>query len=494
MRLTSVLSVALAVIRVSTLPGQATNPPYLSTLPSVDRVKQVMAVADPRESALRQMGALWQLQEIIKAISGSREFRGFLPDEGRLIGDYSTAAYRIGVAIDSAFPGPYGRWQHVSDNTPYRYSRSDPNFGVEGIDLFGTLVPPPVRILFLQALGVDASKHLARLRADSEAERRAVAGAQGAPQQGSKLAEEQRQIRRCAESGRSETECATEGIGKSFMSMVTDVMPGLKELLPKAPHGVRMGGDYPGAGGLRLVFYLERVAVGCGDLVIDLHDYDLVVGSGGVTITVANLPAPIVLSLRPNGQLAGPGVVEITGRVQVGTQMGVRTWSDGRTEPISRPVFEPRTRRCNLSLLAAAGPSPAELTLASMSAAMLDMFRANPDITPSKQLPAGMVMSGEYGSQDGVDIEFRAEGAVVGCRDATALRPYSVALEAGRVAVRIQNAAAPFTLILGPDGQLGGSGTIRVDGRAAVGSDGQGKLTYVPRSATCALGVMPPAK
>jgi len=97
---------------------QATNPPYLAQFPSVAKVKQVMQVADPRETALRQMGALWQLEEIIKQLSGSREFRGFLPDEARLIGVYDTAAYSVGKAIDAAYPGRYLQARTVSANTP----------------------------------------------------------------------------------------------------------------------------------------------------------------------------------------------------------------------------------------------------------------------------------------------------------------------------------------------------------------------------------------
>ena len=45
---------------------QALNPPYLSEIPPVDRVMSVMRVADPRETALRQIGAFYQLIEIIK--------------------------------------------------------------------------------------------------------------------------------------------------------------------------------------------------------------------------------------------------------------------------------------------------------------------------------------------------------------------------------------------------------------------------------------------
>src|SRR4026209_648462 len=101
--------------------AQATNPPYMAQFPTVEKVVKAMAMPDPRESALRKMGALWQLGEVIRQLSGRREFRGLLPDEAKVLGQYQVAEYYIGQAIDSAFPGPYGNSDKVSLNTPYRY-------------------------------------------------------------------------------------------------------------------------------------------------------------------------------------------------------------------------------------------------------------------------------------------------------------------------------------------------------------------------------------
>jgi hypothetical protein len=67
----------LLVDNVLAAEPQALTPPYLSEFPSPERVMSAMQVADPRETALRQMGAFYQLIEIIKTLSGSREFRGF---------------------------------------------------------------------------------------------------------------------------------------------------------------------------------------------------------------------------------------------------------------------------------------------------------------------------------------------------------------------------------------------------------------------------------
>ncbi len=51
--------------------AQATNPPYVAQFPTVEKVVKAMEMPDPRESALKKFGALWQLQQVIKQLSGS---------------------------------------------------------------------------------------------------------------------------------------------------------------------------------------------------------------------------------------------------------------------------------------------------------------------------------------------------------------------------------------------------------------------------------------
>jgi hypothetical protein len=54
----------------------------------------------------------------------------------------------------------------------------------------------------------------------------------------------------------------------------------------------------------------------------------------------------------------------------------------------------------------------------------------------------------------------------------------------------VQHGTTPFTLMVGSDGKLTGSGTVKVDGRAITGSSPDGGFTYAPRSASCPLGVL----
>ena len=477
-----VLIAATLMARPMSAAAQATNPPYMAQFPSVDKVVNAMEMADPRESALRKLGALWQLQQVIKQLSGSREFRGLLPDEAKVLGEYQVAEYYIGQAIDSAFPGRYGNSPKVSLNTPYRYMRTDVRFGIEGVEL-AKVLPVSVLELFYQSVGNDKARRVAQARADSEAMRRAQEAS--GP---TKLQQEQAAIRRCVESGRSETQCMMEGIGKSFTDMVGSAMPGLGGLLKKDPiQGIRMGGVYPGPNKLSITFYIDFVTVGCGEIVPNRGEYATAIVPEGVRISISNAPRPIVMTMRPDGRLHGPGPTDIVGKVQVGIQHGTRTWSDGRTEPIAWPIFENRTVRCNIASLVASGGTPA----GGLGAVVALVAGGTDEL--AKTTPAGLRINGEYGTQAALDIEFRPEGAVLGCGPVTALKPYTVAVQGGKVMVNIANGGSPLALAVGTDGRLSGSGTVKVDGRQVTGTSGDGRITYAPRSATCPVGALAPA-
>jgi hypothetical protein len=80
---------SLALVKNSnTSQPQALNPPYLSEMPSVERVMRAMQTTNPRDTAERQIGAFYQLMEIIKTLSENREFRGMTPDEMHILQMY----------------------------------------------------------------------------------------------------------------------------------------------------------------------------------------------------------------------------------------------------------------------------------------------------------------------------------------------------------------------------------------------------------------------
>ncbi|MDQ3815981.1 MAG: tetratricopeptide repeat protein, partial [Armatimonadota bacterium] len=69
--------------------SKATNPPYLSQFPPVERVQAEITGTDEMDTAARQMGAFWQLLQVIQELAGQRFYRNQLtPDENRIMGQY----------------------------------------------------------------------------------------------------------------------------------------------------------------------------------------------------------------------------------------------------------------------------------------------------------------------------------------------------------------------------------------------------------------------
>jgi hypothetical protein len=102
-------------------------------------------------------------------------------------------------------------------------------------------------------------------------------------------------------------------------------------------------------------------------------------------------------------------------------------------------------------------------------------------------------MSGEYGSQLAFDLEFQPEGVVLGCREATSLREYTVEARGNQALIRVANGSGgTIDFSLGPDGKITGTGDVKVDGRAVSGTSGDGQIAYAARSATCTIGTLDP--
>jgi len=482
MRNTVLLLVALGALPSPPgLAGQATNPSYLSEMPPVERVLREIKGATPDETAARQMGTFLQFKDIIQKMASYRFYRNQLTaDEKRLIQVYNTAYWEI-----SKTKPEYQRF------TGLKGFDIDPAYRAE---LFEKYFSDSFIAKYQEVDATFKRNIAARAKADTQEMLRVRAEIAEQEQKGSTLRREQRGLRRCMEAGLSEPQCMSEGLGKSFKD---NFLGGMDLPFLSAPkvRGLRMGGAFPkvGSTGVDLKFYAEQVVVTCQDLVPEAYQYAVAVREGQAVITIQLEPRPLVLTMRPDQRLAGPAAIDINGRVQVGVEHGTRTWSDGRTEAISRPVYEARTRRCGAALLATSGPSPDPATLNAMGTYIFGLFMGEGGNKPPKPLEPGLQLSGEYGTQAAFDLEFRAEGVIVGCREAAILRQYKVAASAGGVLVTVQHGAAPFSLTLGSDGRLTGIGTVRVDGRQVSNVTQDGKVTYLPRSASsCPVGVLAP--
>ena len=515
------------------------NPPYLSEMPSVDRVMTAMKTADPRETALRQMGAFYELMEIIKTLSGPREFRGFMPDETRILEEYSVAQYKVGQAADAAFPGPYKDEKNLSANTPYHYSRWDARFGVQGLPVFQLFFSPQLQAQFRQITGADNARRAAKVAQDTQTAARArepnasAASGNGDPQfvrndRGTLAA------RRCVESGRSEMECIGEGLktglndlmGPMVGGVMGDNLPGTGGM-STGPAQLRLSGWFRGAG-FYLLFNDTAAVISCGTLVPDGHEYSVDLKGNQVVVRVDNSPKPIDLTLRSDGQLVGPTSFDVAGRVVVGHRAGsggsaggyeaqthtttterqiaaadVPNYSAGTVhqngmestvseqttsttyEPAwptpSRPaevITAPKTERCSAGVLA--GTPRVTLTEGMKS------------LIPGKKaagLPMGLRLLGTYAGQSGLSIEFRTDLATVDCGQAHVAMPYQMENAGGQLTVKVANPAGPFSLQLRPDKTLEGSGKVDVAGRVVSGATDD-KILYASRNASCAVGTL----
>ena len=517
-------------------PGEALNPPYLSEMPSVDRVMQAMKTSDPRETVLRQMGAFYQLIEIIKQLSGPREFKGFTPDEARIIGAYQVAQYNVGQAADKSFPGPAGGQAKFSEQAPYRYSRWDRRFGVEGIQTFQTFLSPALKAEFDKI----ARNDIARREARVESYKTPPPTPQPQQPTGPVKPGSQAELKRCIESGRSQRVCFSEVMGNG-MDQLTGIS--LKDLMGPSKPGLRMTGDYSGPGGLRLIFQPEKVVMSCQG-VPSPRTYTVEMNDTQTFVKIGNEPKPLVFELRQDGKLAtGSGPIRVTGQVAAGSSteqtMGmtaqkttrqreltpleagnypnakqngqVFTVQEDATELVYGPTgtrtvtnYVTKTADCNLGVMSPIGPTPLPpdvespfglLTMIASGTSVLmnggtakDAFD---DMLSTDKAPApGLRMTGKYAGASGFSITFHPESATIACGDTERALEYSIQKTTNQTFLKIQDRAHPLSLRLNPDNSLFGEGAAQVNGRVIVGTTEDPKNPYVfaPKIGSCGVG------
>jgi len=106
----------------------------------------------------------------------------------------------------------------------------------------------------------------------------------------------------------------------------------------EAPAGPRMGGTYGGAGGLKVEFESTAVTLDCGNAHVK-RPYEVQNLADRLVITVRNGSVPLMLTLGPDGALAGSGAVDVAGRLV----------SDVRGDKVT---FTAHTEKCAVGTLA----------------------------------------------------------------------------------------------------------------------------------------------
>ena len=124
------------LILLSTLDAQTIKTPYLAQFPAIERVRNEIKGKDATDTAAKHVGAFWQLQNIVKEMSGGRQYRNQLtPEEGRLIGlyrlGYQQAETQIPPNLDKA------RWHQAYSKYHYDDSLRE--------EIFEKLLSPQIR-------------------------------------------------------------------------------------------------------------------------------------------------------------------------------------------------------------------------------------------------------------------------------------------------------------------------------------------------------------
>ncbi|HMI54317.1 MAG TPA: hypothetical protein VK525_22605 [Candidatus Saccharimonadales bacterium] len=485
---------AMAVAKPSLRAGQF-NPPYLAEMPTAERVMEAMKTSDARETATRQMAAFEELMDVIKELSGPREFRGWLPDEMKILTEYSTAKYNLSLATDKAYPGPYKTGQTFSDYTPYHYSRFDPRFGYKDIFVW-QFFSEGVHSQFALLVGKDNSNYAAKIAEQKRASEEALKpSSPGAPVGGSPFVRNDPgtlAARRCVELGGSALECVGKGLWGGLLDMA-GVSP--NTLGGPTSSGLVMNGVYTNGSGLSINFGEKSVSVtGCGKLVPNGHAYAITKKASQLVLNVASAPAPLIISMGGDGKLAGPGPIDIAGQIITGYHdVWMQEYRNGVEQVggscpgrcgywVHDPIYAPKTERCVIGVFTQAPPgAPAKSELINALTASIDSVMHTG--------PAGLRMTGRYSNPGGLVLEFEADAVTIDCGAAHVKQPYIVENAATQILIAVKNGAAPFSLALQPNGTLVGSGNADIVGRVVTGATGEA-LTYATKNARCAIGTL----
>lgn len=323
---------------------------------------------------------------------------------------------------------------------------------------------------------------------------------------------EERAMRRCVSSGRLPATCTGNSLLGMFGQMVSQVLPSAaKEPAP----GPEMAGVFEGAGKWRLDFIDGGVLVNCGMLSPDQHNYALDFKNNLAVLTIDTTPKPLVLNVKADGTISGPGPVIIDGVVASGYDSGYRdqfgkTLSASEAAASTGPVYDSSGHRVsrNGSLPGHATFSHTRVTCPALNLStkgasvgvqpmqtdlLKSMFNDGDKGPPT---PPGIRMRGIYAASTGFSVQFFPESAILGCGpDSARAYPYTVVADGARMGIKIEASDHPLTLEFSSNGSLdAGSGPYVVHGRMVVGSNDNGDFTFAPMEQTCSLAVLAPSK
>lgn len=458
---------------------------YTASMPAVEKIRTQLTGSDPIDTAARQAAVFEYLPIYIQRIKETRDYRGpYSAGEQKLLTEYAQALYQIQQDIKT---------KHSADEAK-RYSLLEGQYSINNAEtwirqLSGSQANDTYRGA-QASLAQTYNQHEAQMQKLMQQENGQDDFAAGLRGGGNvQLKPDQK---RCLELGGTMNECANaiQALALGMGSFLTAMMGGGDNDTPPPPPltGVLLVGYYhsrtdlpeiglnPGGGAL-----IKQ----CGTLVDATHSYTLRKSGGTVQLALENEPDPIVLTLRPDGSLSGPGNIQVKGSIISGYH-NEYSCVRGNCTTTSTPIYAPSMQRCTISQLApqAAPPPPpkpkpgsiAELAGAGNPVAVVYGFR----------------ITGPYTSSSGMKLAFYDAWVTLDCGQAHVNTPYTVDNTPTGFIVHVQNGGGAFLLGVAPDNTLRGTGSTTVAGKLVSGVNGE-VVSFTPHSESCSLGTFAPA-
>ncbi len=471
---------------------------YTTALPSVEKVKAQLKGSDPTDTIARQVAVFTYLQTYITRIKDTRKYNGpFTPGELKLMTDYAKAGYELSQGYSKT-------------HSPEEVKNFDQVVGkyeiFNALDWIKQLEGQQAADTYRGAeasLADSYKRHEENLQRQMKKEQSggssSIAGdpvldPMGIFANAEASREKDPELRRCLELGGSLDAC--QGLG-AMEGMASILMPFGEKADPNEPlpiAGVVLVGTYHSRTELPSIGFGNGSATiqDCGTLVPDAHDYTLRKSGSTVQAVLANEPEPIVVTMQPDGTLAGPGSVRVKGRVITGYTTSTQTvmvngapaaaqgyYCNGPcSTSTSIPNYAPKMERCTIGAMAFVPPKPVATPKTGIG--FLDA------LSTTAPLATGFRMTGRYVDASGLTLEFNNDAVILDCGKAHARVPYQVDNTSSGFVVRVQNAGGAFLLGVAPDTTLRGSGSTTVNGKLVTGIRGD-NVSFTPQSESCSV-------
>jgi hypothetical protein len=456
-------------------------------------VKAEIKGSDPTDALARQVAVFTYLVSYIDRIKYNRTVDGaFTPGEQKMMGAYRLAAYQMSQ-------------DYAKTHTPAEaaaFERLHGQYEMNGVfykDWSTRLIGPQSAAAYKGAeagLASSGQKHyeqeMADYKRDSAAQQAAdkqIFGTQGLSNDPTAVA-----TRRCLELGGSSAGCVGKGFMSGFKDLIGFGAEAQEELTGPGKAGVVLSGVYKNPATVTILGFGESSVTigGCGKLVDDPHNYTIEKRPGSIRVTVENEPDPIVLTMRPDGGLTGPGLIEVKGRIIIGYFTHTHYENGVATGTTSTPDYRPSMARCVIgSLVMPPSPKAAPATAQPANdSGMMGMLTGFVSTIAPGAGEVGLRMTGKF-SGGKLLLDFSGNSLVLDCGQAHVRQSYTVENAPNALLVHVKNSGGPFTLALEPDNSLRGAGSTAVNGRLVTGMNGEG-VAFAPHSETCDVSTFRP--